>query len=98
METKFTPGPWKIRNSVFGRFEFYIETIDQSHDKTFIGNVGGGLQSKEEIEANAKLIAAAPDLLEDLIEAEKILSRLDKDPFIEDALVYLRHGIKKATE
>jgi hypothetical protein len=64
MENKSTPGPWKIRHSVFGRFEFYIETVDQSHDKTFIGNVGGGLQSKEEVESNAKLIAAAPDLLE----------------------------------
>ena len=66
METKHTPGPWKYRPAIMSGF--YVETVDQSHDNSFIGEVGGGLQSKQEIIANAKLVAAAPDLLEALNE------------------------------
>lgn len=75
METKHTPGSWKIRPNSVGGFGFYIETVDQSHDKTFIGDVGGGLHTQPEIEANAKLIAAAPDMLNALIEVKAHLVR-----------------------
>ena len=67
---KHTPGPWKLRRQAVGGFGFYIETVDQSHDNTYIGDVGGGLQTQPEIEANAKIIAAAPDMLKALIEIE----------------------------
>lgn len=57
----FTPGPWKYRPDVVDK-GFYIETVDMSHQNTFIGDVGGGLQRKPEIKANATLIAYAPEL------------------------------------
>jgi hypothetical protein len=90
METKHTPGPWKFRPSIFS--EFYIETVDQSSDKTFIGEVGGGLQSKQEIIANAKLVAAAPELLEALLE---IISITDRNHV---TWYKAKAAIKKATE
>lgn len=63
MKTKHTPGPWKYSNAI-SKNCFYIETIDQSHKITLIGVIGGGIRLKYEIEANAKLIAAATELLE----------------------------------
>ena len=62
MNTQHTPGPWKITS---------LEFIDDS--------LGGGIarvysrqtRSLEELEANARLIAAAPEMLEALKDQEK---------------------------
>lgn len=48
METKHTKGPWRFRPDVTNQ-GYYIETVDQTHQKTFIGDIGGGLQSYSEI-------------------------------------------------
>jgi len=77
MEFKGTKGDWEYRNDVVDR-GFYIETVDKSHQNTFIGDVGGGLQSKQEIEANAKLIASSPALLEALRELVQLKEWKDK--------------------
>lgn len=66
MDTKHTPGPWTYTPQPVESNGFYIQTFDMSHRNTFIGEAGGGLQTPQEIKANAKLIAAAPDLLEAL--------------------------------
>lgn len=65
-----TKGPWVYRPAIFAGC-FYIETEDKSHSNTFIGEVGGGLQHKVEVESNARLIAAAPRLLNACVEALK---------------------------
>lgn len=65
---KHTPGPWRYSPQVVPSYGFYIQTEDMSHKNTFIGDVGGGLQQPQEIEANAKLIAAAPELMDMLGE------------------------------
>lgn len=57
-----TKGGWKYRKDVSGK-SFYIETVDMAHTKTFIGEVGGGLHTESEIEANARLISSAPQLM-----------------------------------
>lgn len=62
---KGTPGPWKFRVNATAD-GFYIQSEDEDRFDSFIGDVGGGLQLKKEIETNAKLIAAAPELLEAL--------------------------------
>lgn len=60
-----TKGPWKFDKIAYSRdLNFHIQTVDMKHKNTFIGEVGGGLQSNHEIEANARLISAAPELLE----------------------------------
>jgi hypothetical protein len=66
MEFKGTKGKWEYTYQPIVSNGLYIQTIDKNHKNTFIGEVGGGLQSPNEIQANATLIAAAPDLLEAL--------------------------------
>ena len=72
MKTNHTKGNWKYKIDVSGN-SFYIESADQSHKNTFIGEIGGGVQSKNEMEANAKLIASAPELLEALNHCLELL-------------------------
>lgn len=76
---KHTAGPWRFDKIAYSQdLNFHIQTVDMSHKNTFIGEVGGGLQTNHEIEANARLIAAAPELLEALeeIESMKAISAL----------------------
>lgn len=62
LASKTTPGPWKATSMGGGYMN--IETVDQSHLRTFIGEIGGGLQKFKEIEANAYIISAAPEAIE----------------------------------
>lgn len=56
--SKHTPGPWKVEN------DHYITAgID------YVADVGDATTRDKEIAANARLIAAAPDLLEACKEA-----------------------------
>jgi hypothetical protein len=67
-ETRFTPGPWKVstenKGSIFGD----LDNDAHDGDNPYIGTVAGIGTDKDDPEctANAKLIAAAPDLLEAL--------------------------------
>mgnify|MGYP006924708306 CR=1 FL=1 len=63
-EFKGTKGKWKFRPAI-SKGCFYVETVDSRRD-SFIGEVGGGLQSNMAIKANAQLVAAAPEMLEQL--------------------------------
>ena len=90
---KHTPGEWKYRKDVSGN-GFYIETVDQSHEKTFIGEIGGGLQSTNEIEANAKLISVSPELLE---ACKRALEVLESENIFGQARLLLTVAIEKAT-
>lgn len=63
--TKHTPGPWintKEQGKLFGSFN----AVNDEANKVTIAIVYGS--NIEEAEANAKLIAASPDLLEALDE------------------------------
>jgi len=62
---KGTKGPWSYRPDASGD-TFYIETEDKDRFDSFVGDVGGGLQLKHEIEANAQLVSTSPELLSDL--------------------------------
>jgi hypothetical protein len=89
---KHTEGNWKYRPDIVGN-SFYIETVDQSHDRTFIGEIGGGLQSKIEIEANAKLVSTAPELLE---ACQRALEVFESENITGQARLLLAVAIKKA--
>ena len=84
--SKYSPGPW------------YLKTV---HIETPIADVcftGSNLWLEEE-KANAKLIAAAPDLLSVLIEARERLAEMDIDeePAGHALLYRINNEIKKAT-
>jgi hypothetical protein len=64
--SKHTPGPWEFHERNISYFHYIIETVEKYHHNTFIGEIGGGLQDKSEVRANALLATAAPELLEAL--------------------------------
>lgn len=72
MTTKHTPGEWRVRhNSVGGPF-ISSDNGTIADVRTFGGIHVGGPQHPETM-ANARLIAAAPDLLRYLKEARRTL-------------------------
>lgn len=95
MKTKHTSGPWYYSNYA-GTFmlqdgPYYEDNLILSYDEAF-SNI-----DMETAEANAKLAAAAPELLDALeyaVKAMKIVTSSAIKPFIERA----ESAIKKATE
>ena len=75
----FTPGPWDYSEVIRGRDQYYrqiradfkIAEVHACHS-----GVAGTKKGKAEDEANARLIAAAPDLLAQCKEFEKCLTHL----------------------
>jgi len=90
---KHTPGTWSYKERPIKHFGFYIQQNGfKESQRSFIGEVGGGTQSLEEIKSNAKLVAAAPDLLEALLEVVRISDRKH------DAWDKAKKAIEKATK
>lgn len=110
-----TPGPWTIRGSVHpvgndedGIHDLYCADVIPPHDERWRGTVCGiqsadhidGI-SKEEAEANARLIAAAPDLLQALLDALPFVEDAESDPcfkkgFVKKRVKAIRAAIAKA--
>lgn len=73
--SKHTPGPWIVRG---GKHGYEIQT-PQPNDKfalTIVASQSTAYRTDEENDANARLIAAAPDLARDLKQAVAALSRI----------------------
>jgi len=93
MEFKGTEGKWNYyEQPITG---FYIQTIGKHPNDSFIADIGGGVQSKKEIEANALLISKAPEMLEML--KELIIANLRHAGWHEKILK-ANQLIKEATE
>jgi hypothetical protein len=96
MKTQHTPGPWKFGSKTDGDlYKRNIAGVDGYH----VAAVSS--RDDHEVDANARLIAAAPDLLEalqDLFDAdmEHVLMGDGKDDQIE-AIAKARAAIAKAT-
>jgi len=92
-ETKFTKGDWNISPSKLVVVDKYGEAIadcDWTTETYF---------TKEEMEANAKLIAAAPELLEALIFCQSVIKTQGMFDLSERmAFDKAELAIKKATE
>ena len=102
METKskHTPGPWKVFNSKYAD-KPGIETDDETFSVVVFGKIsescGVDGRTEDEKQANAKLIAAAPDLLEAL---QAIVNWLESpaDALSDKDFNAAKEAIKKATE
>ncbi|MFA7280809.1 MAG: hypothetical protein WC100_12000 [Sterolibacterium sp.] len=68
--TAHTTGPW----SAEGPDQFGDYNIHCGHERAVVAAVISNVRSPEEVEANARLIAAAPDLVKALEAAEEWLS------------------------
>ena len=73
---KYTPGPWRVDNPDAKRFtRLHIHNDDRMGIVAEVNLSRGGSNAPWEGEANARLIAAAPDLLAELRETELNLTQ-----------------------
>ena len=102
IKLKHTPGPWKYDDDPL-RMRIHSE-FDHDIVCHMVGNSASSMIQKREIKnANARLIAAAPEMLEDLIdEARKQVIRISAvkniDEFIKNiGKTKIMQTIEKAT-
>jgi hypothetical protein len=85
-EIKHTPGPWRIVKGFMGEIEIESDNdrdnADDSQVYVLARDIGGKIHGEtfddySEQEANVSLIAAAPDMLADLVEAAATLRRYE---------------------
>ena len=74
--SKHTPGPWVLDNAEGGDWFRYVLAEDSQIGRVDLGNRGAISQHGE---ANASLIAAAPELLSDLRAAACYIDALGGD-------------------
>ena len=93
MTAKFTPGPWKATYD--SQLQAAIE-IYNTEDRIIVAVLPdrGTVEAMPEIEANANLIAAAPDMYEALETIERVagIGMMEDDP----ARVKARDALRKA--
>jgi hypothetical protein len=100
--SKHTPGPWWVDGAdLYRKDEINIKSVaDHPNDERYVAAAIGGLNDGVQ-EANARLIAAAPDLLEALRIAEGLVDDtcFQQDPANEcwNTLRTVRAAIAKAT-
>ena len=99
-QTKFTPGPWE--------WEYPLVSDRENPQSLTIGIFGGGAQTyladcymehvgtenttREEMEANARLIAAAPEMYEALEAMRGEIAALVEDGTLECGAVVVNDG------
>lgn len=94
MNTKHTPGPWTV--SPVERYPRTVRVIDEHKNSKTICIANGSPSFKEgEPEANAKLIAAAPQLLESV---KQFVWNWENDIWTDADIEVAIAAIKKATE
>jgi hypothetical protein len=78
----FTPGPWKHSKGHIGaKIADFVTTDHKNYDGIHIHNGENeyGVSTKES-EANARLIASAPEMLETLVHIIKTIENIKRDP------------------
>ena len=73
--SKYTPGPWHIKTSTSGNYFAYSNEACRTDDR--IAGVSGTFPDSDTAQANARLIAKAPELVEalrDLLESVSLES------------------------
>jgi hypothetical protein len=94
--SKHTPGPWVIRTAATYRSQ--IEAINGKGRADVVARITTPKGGAEASDANARLIAAAPDMLEALEAIAPMLPHgaVDNDPQWAGAINAVRNAIKKA--
>lgn len=96
--TTHTPGPWTHQNgsgTLDGRYQgFRIAGPDRKSIAAY-SSAGGRRQAEQE--ANARLIAAAPDLLAELVMVLE-WATVEKAPLRPQEIASIRAAIAKATQ
>lgn len=90
MSTRHTPGPWLVRNDE-------ICFISKEDDQSFGMACPIAQFFGERAEANARLIAAAPELLAALTELEFMFAPFASDSTLANGIHKARAAIAKAT-
>ncbi len=88
-KTQHTPGPWKVETYTT-RGEFVTETCVRASDQSYLAKIGPC-----NIEANASLIAAAPDMFRAIQTA--LTTGLEDPGMRANAEALFRAAIEKAT-
>lgn len=92
MKTQHTPGPWSTGS-------LYSGVVYAPKEKSPIAICDGtGFRGATKNEANARLIAAAPELLEMLVLAERAIFELTRHNLIEKGCPRGHTASQKATE
>lgn len=102
-----TPGPWQVMNEYDGAttvianadgetFSDGTSTFSYDFVCDTLPDDGDGSRSREIAVANARLIAAAPDLLEMAKWAESAIAPFSKEPAEKSGITRLRAAIAKA--
>ncbi len=95
-----TKGPWKLKHiKLIGAEGYVVEggTAEDLDRPAIIASCQADDLNMEEVQANARLIAAAPDLLQAAQAALETLER-QHDGGDNDACKLLRQAIKEATK
>jgi len=95
MKTKHTPGPWIYQPVKFKgqHHHFEISSSHEDFDTYWIAKIQKVKTEQYSSEANAKLIAAAPELLDALVDATQFLLSPERQNLYMRAI----KAIKKAT-
>lgn len=101
MKTEFTPGPWVVDKwGGYGCGGIFNDNLSIMKDGLSIAMIQSDISKP--VEANAKLIAAAPELLKELNHLVVLLEPLEKDGSLDvpglATLNGARAAIKKATK
>ena len=91
--SKHTPGPWRTGKGAGSRYTVYDKFSQRVGD--FFEGVMATQRSDEECAANARLGAAAPDLLAMLVEAHDIIDAIGQ-PETAEVAARMRATIAKA--
>lgn len=94
---KGTPGPWRVSEKRGDLIDIRHENNEPGAMSLNLAQVVARQSWLREAEANARLIAAAPELLEALQRCETVLSAIPLEVCDVEDLLYARAAIAKAT-
>jgi hypothetical protein len=106
-ETKPTPGPWTATDPYkwlantsryTSSIRYGATNLGTSIAEVYLGGPGALNCDAESVKANARLIAAAPDLLEALENLVRAYRALYPDDVVSPSVAKAQAAIRKATE